>query len=144
MKSSLRNKSVSNSDTVKQVARSVRKWTERKYGQVDCKCAIASYEIFKRLKKKKIPALFCISQYHAYVRVGSLIVDVTADQFEGYLIKRKHKVLVRRLSAMPDITCWEDSIWDDRDSTDTLEGVRNLLHEWPTDQQPCFVKSTKL
>ena len=148
MKSSLRNTSVSNSDTVKQlkqIAKEVRTWTEEHSiygnGMVDCMCAIASYEIFKRCKKLHIPVRFCVSDFHAYIKCGNIIVDVTADQFDNC-----PEVLVGKLSSLPNITgpFDEDSIWGELESATTTKGIRNLLHDWPSEQQPAFVKSTKL
>ena len=147
MKFSLRNKSVSNSDTVKQltqIAEEVRVWAEDNsiYGKgiVDCMCAIASYEIFKRCKKLHIPVRFCVSDFHAYIKFDEIIVDVTADQFD-----KCPKVLVGKLSGLPNMTGpFEDSIWGELESATTTKGIRNLLHDWPSEQQPAFVKSTKL
>jgi hypothetical protein len=147
MKSDLRNMSVPNSDTVKrlkQIAKEVRTWTEEHSiygnGMIDCMCAIASYEIFKRCKKLHIPIRFCVSDFHAYIKCGNIIVDVTADQFDNC-----PKVLVGKLSSLPNITGpFEDSIWGELDSADTPARVRELLKDWPSEQQPVFVKSTKL
>lgn len=106
-------------------------------------CAKSSYRIFKELLKKGISARFCLSRNHAFVKVNNIIIDVTATQFERHELD-SHKVLIGKLSELPDIRWAGESIWDEYKGTDTLNGVKELLEDWPAEQQPRFVKSTKL
>jgi len=77
---------------IKRIAKDVRKWAERLQEQeqlwdnnLGCMCAIASYELFKRLRKARLDPTICFTNGddggHAFISCQGHIVDVTATQF---------------------------------------------------------------
>jgi hypothetical protein len=95
-------------ERIKRIATNVRKWAEKKQIEawdngeswkytkdLNCLCAIASWELFKRLKRAKFDPEMCFSDHgHAFILCNKLLVDVTATQFNsraGYQSKIKFK-----------------------------------------------------
>ncbi len=74
------------------IAKHTRDWAEKlqRDGEGEgedlaCMCAIASYELFKRLKRAGLSPTMCFAdkafEGHAFVRCQGLTIDVTATQF---------------------------------------------------------------
>jgi hypothetical protein len=115
------------------IAEEVRKWAEklqRKEQRWDddltCMCGIASFELFKRLKKSGFSPVFVVNetQEHAFIICNKLIIDVTATQF-GY----------DEIEIM-DVDCVSDStIWSVGDMTDNVQDIITSMILWPWDQR---------
>jgi hypothetical protein len=96
-------------DNVLAVATDVRYWAEGRAAEFDNNaddlngwCAIASAELFKKLKEKDIPVEIHYSydgltSCHVYLLVDDHIVDVTATQFRQF--KDKPIVIMHAKSA---------------------------------------------
>ena len=78
------------SKKVIQIATETRKWAEKHeyafHKDLKCLCAIASVELFKRLKNEKFKpqlkvAIHGMGGSHVFVVVDNHIVDITATQF---------------------------------------------------------------
>lgn len=89
------------SKKVIKIATETRLWAEKHeyafHADLKCMCAIASAELFKRLKNEKYEpqlhvAIHGIGGSHVYVYLNNYIIDITATQFahkEKVVIKRK-------------------------------------------------------
>jgi hypothetical protein len=74
---------------VKRIATNTRKWAESYQArhQLDFTpnlcgmCSLASYELFKRLKRANLDPKYCLTPHHAFIKCQGHIVDVTATQF---------------------------------------------------------------
>ena len=92
-------------DNVLGVATDVRYWAEGRAEALDLNgwCAIASAELFKKLKQQDIPAEIHYSldddgeSCHVYLLVDDHIVDVTATQFRQF--KEQPIVIMHAKSA---------------------------------------------
>ena len=129
-----------NLNQIKTIARSVRKWAEKTYGNsnyftksLSGLCAICSYRLFLKLKEKGISSEFVNNYWsqHCFVLVDNYIVDVTATQF--CYEKKMPKVLVKRLDKVND-----REIWSIGDRARDPNHIRKILKQWPKEQQPCF------
>lgn len=96
-------------------AREVRIWTEdlaratgRDSRSLKGMCAIAAFELFNRLmadpKLRGHAIVFAKSEYHAFVTVSGLVVDVTATQFVN--TDPVEGVWIVDLSDEPDPGVW--------------------------------------
>jgi|2_EtaG_2_1085320.scaffolds.fasta_scaffold01809_12 hypothetical protein len=86
-------------DEVRRIAKSVHRWAlrhRRKFSGLFINsdlagmCAIASWELFKRLKAAGYNPLVCLNSYHAFVQLGRYIIDVTSKQFGKRAIEIRH------------------------------------------------------
>ena len=116
-----------------EVAQETRIWAENTFNgteELDCLCAICSYDIFKKLHKQGIDAWFVMNKgsSHCYVLVDETIVDVTATQFGNF-----PKVMVRNKYQLGG-----KGMWSVGRKAITDEKVRQFLKKWPKDQQPVF------
>lgn len=82
-------------DEIRKIAENVHRWAlrnrEKLYGlcgtELRGMCGIASWELFKRLKKEGYDPIVCINSSHAFVRLGKYIIDVTSKQFNRKAIE---------------------------------------------------------
>jgi len=129
---------------VRQVAQYFRKWAEENvnthgfgWRNLTGMCAIASFEIFDTLRLAGFNVEYCANSKHAFVIVHEsgieYLVDVTATQFGREL----PKVIVTKYEERPvNPKRRYFNYWLIESRTRTTEGVRNILSNWPTDQQP--------
>ena len=104
------------------IARSVRQWaedlaktTEEYPDSLGGLCAIASAELFNRLKGAGFDnTLIAYTDKHVYVVLDGYVIDVTATQFGNY-----PKVFIETVSYARDCGIW----WN---ATDFYESVDNL------------------
>ena len=131
-----------NIQRVRQIATNVRRWAERKNDRLDMfysdlcgMCAIASAELFCRLKNEGFKPVLVHAFGHVYVELEGYIVDVTCTQFSI----RYPKVMVRKRERLPrDETNWRDrEFWDNvlsrHRSIDSLRRKQESLG-WPEEQ----------
>lgn len=121
---------------VKKIARNVRKWTEEAHengmitggdDELGGYCAIASYELLKRLKRAKINASIAGNENHAFVLIDDYKIDVTATQFAEY---RDIKVFIEKIED--ETFSWEHEIeW----KVKTRKELLKELKAWPREQQ---------
>lgn len=90
------------SKKVIQIATETRLWAEKHeyafHDDLKCMCAIASVELFKRLKDKNYKpqlhvATHAIGGSHVFITLNNYIIDITATQFghpQRVIIKRKN------------------------------------------------------
>jgi len=102
------------------------------FGDLSGMCAIASFYLFRLLKKNGYKPAFAINEGHAFVVCGGYVVDVTATQFD-----QKRRVVVRLLS---NIDSNKHSFWqiDEKHYSEAM--IQKALSSWPSDQKPNFVK----
>lgn len=97
------------------LAKEVRLWTEdlaratgRDSQSLKGMCAIAAFELFNRLKAdpklRDRTIVFAKSEFHAFVTVDGLVVDVTATQFIN--TDPVEGVWIANLSDEPDPGVW--------------------------------------
>lgn len=115
------------------IAEATRKWAEKLQRKeqrwdddLECMCGIASFELFKRLKKAGLSPVFVVneSQEHAFVICNKLIIDVTATQF-GY-----DKIEIMDVDYVHDST-----IWSVGEMTDNIQDIIVSMILWPWDQR---------
>jgi hypothetical protein len=85
-------------DRIREVAQEVREWAETLKGvrltELCGYCAIASAELYKRLKRQGIGAEICVAHAptnacsHVFLIVEDQVVDVTATQFPEFHYER--------------------------------------------------------
>jgi len=75
---------------IRKIAKNVRTWAEELQNEklfwdrdLGGMCAIASYELFKRLRRAKLKPVICVAPGHAFVQCKDLVIDVTATQFNS-------------------------------------------------------------
>jgi hypothetical protein len=128
-------------------AKKVRAWAEdiaRNTGRdaqtLKGMCAIAAFELFSRLKAdpklRGRTIVFAKSEFHAFVLVDGLVVDVTATQFIN--TDPVEGVWIADLSDEPD-----PGVWAPNDLAETCEEIlalscwrRWVLSELPLPLQP--------
>ena len=122
-------------DELRRIAKEIRAWAEDNLddsvGDLSCKCAICSYELFIELKKNGFDSWFAQNDGHAFVICEGYIVDVTATQFG-----RKNKVSVLLLSSVSRKASfwWGMSKKDDFRKTRSLRIIKRWLKDWPVEQ----------
>jgi hypothetical protein len=95
-------------------------------------CAIASAELFKRLKKKGFHPVICMSAedwgMHVYLKLGDHVLDVTATQFQPF---RNEPILIRHEKEMEN-----QEYYRNPKVFKTSVGLRKhqLNTGWPTSQ----------
>lgn len=80
---------------IKRIADNVRMWAEEMQDRnqrwdedLSCMCGIASYELFKRLKRAGLKPTMCFANVgHAFIQCKGYTIDVTATQFYGMYYK---------------------------------------------------------
>lgn len=104
-------------------------------------CALASAELYRRLRKERIAAVICANDGHCWIEVslleGTYAVDVTASQFgfrDGVLVSAHDRVL-EKIGRDLKHDCYAKS-WD-RDKV--FKRVCDLrkwqkMNRWPEDQ----------
>ena len=125
-----------NKEKLRDIARDVREWGESVVSEDSdyCNdlcglCARASYELYKKLRKKKIPAVFVIGYGHCWVEVAGLLIDVTATQFWGM---KKRKVLIEKVEKAYE----KYGFYNPLKKRKTPKGIRNGMKKWPIYQVP--------
>ena len=131
--------------TIRNVAQSVRKWAEnlqnrhKMWGDdLRCMCAITSYQIFIKLKKRGFFPTLRLNNDHCFITCNELLIDVTATQFGDY-----PKVITRKLT----LSQMQKHIWDARVFINTREEAVKFfdVNGWPSEQNPFkYKKSIKL
>ena len=122
---------------MRRVARNVRRWAEqyakenKHPGDLTGMCAIASGEMWRRLKVLKANPVFCIAIYnppraHCFIECSGYLIDVTSTQYYG------PKVMVRRKElARSQADHWV-ATWKGR----TVSGfhTQQVEERWPSEQ----------
>jgi len=123
---------------IKRIARDVRLWAEGLQGRqelwdddLSCMCSIASYELFKRLRKVHLEPTACFADLqdygHAFIHCQGYIVDVTATQFT----KKLPKVVVLPLK---DINYKTYDFWRPKIKVKSKKRFLDEISDWPRDQ----------
>ena len=124
-------------DTVLAIATDVRYWAEGRSRNDDLEgwCAIASAELFRRLKREEIPAEihYCMDQKdlqscHVYLVVDDYVVDVTATQFTQF----RDKPVVIMHSREAEVYDFYNTNMVFRSAEDLRAYQKKL--RWPADQ----------
>jgi hypothetical protein len=93
-------------------------------------CAIASAELFKRLKAEGFKPKICFTEEHTFILVDGLVVDVTATQFGSRY---------KPVSILPFEEAVEDGVWgmEIEYSTRSLKSAAEFQAEvgWPKYQR---------
>lgn len=123
-------------------ARAVRVWAEgvarstgRDAESLRGMCAIAAFELFERLradpKLRGRAIVFAKSEFHAFVMVDGLVVDVTATQFIN--TDPVEGVWIVDLSDEPD-----PGVWVPTEVALTRDGILSLpcWHRWVSPELP--------
>jgi hypothetical protein len=135
----------STTSIIKGIAKKVRRWGEKNafhYGSdqedLSCMCAITAYEIVTALRAKGIDAKFCTNRYHAFAMVDNKVIDVTASQFNSKL----PKIMIGNASNFPSVSFDGVNIWSVKGRAVTPKGIKSLLKEWPSNQQPMVFRNS--
>jgi hypothetical protein len=127
--------------TIKRIARRVRRWAERNHEQcclsdesLSCMCAIASVRLFQQLRAAGLEdARVCCAtepDYHAFVKCGGYVIDVTATQFSCEYTA----VEIRPIEEA------KDDIWKVAVTLRTEQEIRDYFSGWEEDQQPLLLR----
>ena len=131
---------------IKRIAKNVRKWAEELQNKnkfwdnhLSGMCGIASYELFKRLRRAKFKPTMCFSRGHAFVKCNGFIVDVTATQF--------CKADVNKSNTIGYNNCWKSIeirpiaktfpnpwFWQSILHTRSKKEIINEVKEWRSDE----------
>ncbi len=118
---------------IRKIASNTRQWAEELQrthqiwdSDLACMCGIASYELFKRLKKAGLSPTICFAENsyegHAFIRCQGYTIDVTATQFG---IKDKTVVMANRDA---EAYKW---FWVPIEKIKTKTGLLKKLAGWP-------------
>lgn len=136
-----------------QVAKEVRKWAFNSFGEdapddLNCFCAICSFEIFRRLKSSGHKPIFhqinCPSgsESHCIVECEGYSIDVTATQFNDY--HSAVNVFPKSQTMLGQIYCW---YWDLKHSVfkgKTRKDIAKIMSVWEESQiHPSFQRKRK-
>ena len=126
-------------DEIRLVAKDVRKWAENIYetqeGDVYTKglqglCAIASYELFKRLQEKDLEPTLCMADIgHAFVVCEEMLIDVTATQF-SYEASRFNEIEIIPIEEAEKL----ERFWRRDSSFKKVSDIIERSYCWPNDQ----------
>lgn len=115
-----------------------RKWAMRnrhKYNvssDLSCMCAIASAKLFKNLKKININSTLTLSDYHCWIELKDIIIDITASQFCETPILIMEKNLYYKILKEKDYL--EEEIFHYNNYKIFLKHMKL----WPKTQRPDF------
>ena len=138
---------------IKRIATNVRKWAEELQDQklfwdndLSGMCGIASYELFKRLRRAKLKPTMCFAYEiyhggHAFIQCQNLVVDVTATQFTTYTEVGKDGMLTsHKLSHKPiEIRKIKEAsqaaeFWRTSVKAISKTQILNEIKDWPDDE----------
>ncbi len=129
-----------NLDEIRHIATEVRQETEQ-YAKKQITinpnlcglCAIASAELFKRLKQIGHRPRICFTYGHCFIRVGAYLVDVTATQFRAC---KDEKIVIHRYADIKSKIDGEFWFWDTLAFFSCLKKALHYQQEmgWTPDQ----------
>lgn len=96
-------------EEVRQEIEQVAKQKGGMYANLCGLCAIASAELFKKLKKSGHSPRICFTYGHCFIRVGAYLVDVTATQFR---VCHNKKIVIHRYRDIKSKIDGEFWFWD--------------------------------
>jgi hypothetical protein len=118
-------------------AKEVREWAlKQEYSNSTLfgYCAICSFELFKRLRAKKLEPIFYLIENdsygdHCFVICDNFLIDVTATQFD-----------INEPINIIDINEVDDKKWfwnyKQAKQLKTVKQIKSEMVKWPSDQRP--------
>jgi hypothetical protein len=134
-----------NLEAVVDMAHDIRQWAEGLYAQFGNKgnctwqddmcglCAIASFQLLKKARRRRFPVKMRQGWGHAYNRYGPYFIDITATQFDI-----DERVLVFHQSELQEIVNQASrAAWSDTDTACfSIPRIEKLFERWKGPEHP--------
>ena len=122
---------------IRKILRKTRQWAINNRPKnitldLECQCAIASAKLYKQLKQAKYNPYLKVSNYHCWIELDDLALDITATQFGLTPITIMNKE--NYIKILDDEGYKGDYIKTFYD----YKSFKKHIKEWPKEQQPKF------
>ena len=118
-------------DEIKDIAKKVHRWALRhrekftgwKSSDLNGMCAIASWELFKRLKNVGYKPIVCANGGHFFIKLNKYLIDITSKQFDE-----------KAITIMP-ISKANKWWWEIEERITNERGLRKVQRDWDNSQK---------